>query len=68
MEESRKQAIISKGKEYFRNIIIPNHLSRIEKLRLSDFKINPFLVNYLAAFLCGDTKPSSLAKAMIYPR
>lgn len=35
---------------------------------MSDFKINPFLVNYLAAFLCGNTEPESLAKALIYPR
>jgi hypothetical protein len=26
------------------------------------------LINYLAAFLCGNTKPESLAKALVYPR
>lgn len=27
-----------------------------------------FLINYLAVFLCGDTTPYSLAKALVYPR
>ena len=37
-------------------------------MKLSSFNINPFLINYLAAFLCGDTEPHSLAKALVYPR
>ncbi len=32
------------------------------------FRSNPFLINYLAAFLCGDTTPESMAKALVYPR
>ena len=68
MTEGQKQEIIESGKTYFREIIIPNHLKNMEKLHLSSFNINPFLVNYLASFLCGDTKPESLAKALLYPR
>lgn len=68
MDEKNKLAIIEKGKEFFRTIIIPNHLNKFKKLKLNDFDINPFLVNYLAAFLCGNTEPVSLAKALIYPR
>lgn len=68
MTEAQKNEIIESGKEYFRTIIIPNHLNNLSKLRLSSFNINPFLVNYLAAFLCGDTSPQSLAKALVYPR
>lgn len=63
-----KKAIIEKGKEYFRSIIIPAHLKNVEKLHLKSFNVNPFLVNYLASFLCGDTSSESLAKALIYPR
>lgn len=63
MNEDQKQAIIESGKQYFRTIIIPNHLKNSNKLHLSSFDINPFLINYLAAFLCGDTQPVSLAKA-----
>ncbi len=68
MTEEQKKQIILSGKNYFRNIIIPNHLHGLEKLNLEKFKINPFLVNYLAAFLCGNTEPESLAKALVYPR
>ena len=66
--EKKKQQIIGSGKAYFRQIIIPSHLKNLQALKLKDFKINPFLVNYLAAFLCGDTTPESLAKALVYPR
>lgn len=68
MTENQKEAILNSGKEYFRQIIIPNHLKNLENLRLNKFNINPFLVNYLAAFLCGNTNPESLAKALVYPR
>ena len=68
MDERQKQSIIDSGKQYFREIIIPNHLGNLQSLKLKDFKINPFLVNYLAAFLCGNTEPKSLAKALVYPR
>lgn len=68
MTEEQKLSIIESGKQYFRKIIIPNHVKGLEKLKLKDFKINPFLVNYLAAFLCGNTEPKSLAKALVYPR
>lgn len=68
MTEKQKKSIIESGKQYFRNIIIPNHLKTLSKLKLSDFSINPFLVNYIAAFLCGNTNSESLAKALVYPR
>lgn len=68
MTEKQKQQIIESGKAFFRKIIIPNHLKNMEKLHLSSFSINPFLINYLASFLCGNTEPESLAKALLYPR
>lgn len=68
MTEEQKKAIIDSGKDYFRHSIIPNHINNLKRLRLRDFDVNPFLINYLAAFLCGDTTPQSLAKALIYPR
>lgn len=68
LTEKKKQQIVESGKAYFRQIIIPYHLRNLKTLKLRDFKINPFLVNYLAAFLCGNTKPESLAKALVYPR
>ncbi|MDD6732907.1 MAG: PmeII family type II restriction endonuclease [Bacteroidales bacterium] len=68
MTEEQKQTIIASGKEYFRSNIIPNHIKNLNRLKLRDFDINPFLINYLAAFLCGNTEPESLAKALVYPR
>ena len=68
MTEEQKQSIIQSGKQYFREIIIPNHLRNLKRLKLKDFNINPFRVNYLAAFLCGNTDSDSLAKAIVYPR
>lgn len=68
MTEEQKQSIIASGKEYFRTILIPNHLNNLNKLTLKGFNVNPFTINYLAAFLCGNTKPESLAKALVYPR
>lgn len=68
MTENQKKAIIRSAKDYFSTIIIPNHINGLKKLKLKDFNVNPFLVNYLAAFLCGNTNPDSLAKALIYPR
>ena len=68
MNERQKKSIILSGKEYFRTIIIPNHLKNLDRLKLDSFNINPFLISYLAAFLCGNTEPESLAKALVYPR
>ncbi len=68
MTENQKEQIIESGKDFFRTIIVPNHLKNLQKLRLKDFTINPFLVNYLASFLCGNTEPESIAKALVYPR
>lgn len=68
MTEEQKQTIIASGKEYFRSNIILNHIKNLNRLKLRDFDINPFLINYLAAFLCGNTEPESLAKALVYPR
>lgn len=68
MTSEQKNAIIESGKNYFRTIIIPNHIRQLNKLHLRDFNVNPFLINYLAAFLCGNTEPDSLAKALLYPR
>lgn len=68
MEEEQKKQIIESGKDFFRKIIIPSHLKNLNELQLKDFNVNPFLINYLAAFLCGNTEPQSLAKALVYPR
>lgn len=68
MNEEQKKSIIESGKDYFRTVIIPKHVENLKGLKLNDFNVNPFLINYLASFLCGNTEPESLAKALIYPR
>lgn len=68
MTEEQKKAIIESGKNYFRTSLIPKHIKNIQKLKLKSFDVNPFLINYLASFLCGDTTPLSMAKALVYPR
>ncbi|MCM1028970.1 MAG: restriction endonuclease [Pseudoflavonifractor sp.] len=67
MTIEQKASIIEKAKEFFSTIIIPKHIANLNNLKLKDFDINPFLINYLAAFLCGDTSPLSIAKALVYP-
>ncbi len=68
MNSSQKKEILLKSKEFFRKIC-SNHNKNTEKLvDLKEFKINPFLVPYLANYLNGNNDPESIAKALIYPR
>ena len=69
MTEQEKRAILSAAKEFFRTRIAPNHNYNTAKLKdISKFKVNPFLIKYLAQFAFGDSSPESMAKALIYPR
>lgn len=65
----QKQNILNAAKAWFRETIAKNHIKNTEKLTdPKEFNINPFLVAYLANFLTGNTKPESIAKALLYPR
>lgn len=69
MTNDERQRILEKVKEWFRTVIAPNHLQNTEKLsNPSKFKINPFIVPYLAAYMTGELTPESVAKALVYPR
>lgn len=69
MDEEQKKIVLSKAQDWFKNTIAVNHIRNTQKLEdPSEFNINPFLTVYLANFLCGDAKPESIAKALIYPR
>jgi hypothetical protein len=64
-----KEKILEEAKRWFREVIIRKHKASIKKLSSpSTFKINPFLVKYVAYFLTGKSDPMSIAKALIYPR
>lgn len=66
--EERKQ-ILELVKNWFRTVILPNHIKNTVKLTDPDiFDINPFLAPYLAGFLTGELTPDSVAKALLYPR
>ncbi len=69
MEETIKNQILEKARVYFKSKIIDGHIKKLkdECGELSTFKPNPFLVTYLANFLCGDSSAVSKARAIIYP-
>lgn len=63
------EEIIEKAKDFFREVIVENHIKNTKKLKDIDaFKVNPFLTKYLANYLTGNDDPESIAKALIYPR
>lgn len=69
MTKTERKRILEQVKEWFRTVIAPNHVVNTEKLTsLSKFKMNPFIVPYLAAYLTGELTPESVAKALLYPR
>lgn len=69
MTKTERKRILEQVKEWFRTIILPNHLKNTRKLAsFSKLDINPFLAPYLAVYLTGELTPESLAKVLIYPR
>jgi hypothetical protein len=69
MTEAQRNELLTRAKDFFIGNIIPSHNTGLDRAsRLSSYNINPFLVEYLANFLCGDGSPESLSKALIYPR
>jgi Type II restriction endonuclease EcoO109I len=69
MDNQKKQEILTKAQDWFRDTIGKNHIINTKKLsNPKEFNINPFLALYLANFLTGDSTPTSIAKALIYPR
>lgn len=69
MTEKERQEILVKAKIFFRDRIAAKHHDNTEKLKdINAFNVNPFLHNYLAKFVFGETTPEALAKALLYPR
>ncbi len=69
MNEEQRNELLARAKNFFIQNIIPSHNTGLDRAsHLDSYNINPFLVEYLANFLCGDDSPESLAKALIYPR
>ncbi len=69
MNEAERKKILVQVKDWFRTVILPNHIANTVKLVSSEeFNINPFLAPYLAAFFTGELTPESISKALLYPR
>jgi hypothetical protein len=69
MNKKEKEGILIRFKEWFQDSLIESHRKNTEKLTdINEFNINPFLLYYLANFLEGNSTPTSLAKALVYPR
>lgn len=69
MIEEEKRKTLQKAQDWFATVIAENHILNTKKLQNpKNFNINPFLTVYLANFLCGDSRPESIAKALVYPR
>ncbi|SIK58480.1 Uncharacterised protein [Mycobacteroides abscessus subsp. abscessus] len=69
LPEEKRLEILENIQDWFEENIVKNHVSNTKKLsKLSSFKVNPFLVNYISKYVYGDTNPNSLAKTLIYPR
>ena len=69
MTPEQKQIILQRAKQFFRDKIVENHKKQTEKAKyLKKFKINPFLLPYLAKFAFGNNDYKSMAKALVYPR
>lgn len=69
MTKDQKEEVLLKFKSWFKDSLIQSHIKNSEKLKdISEFKINPFLLFYLANFLEGNSDYKSLAKALVYPR
>lgn len=64
-----KALILQNVKIWFSETIAQNHIKNTLKLEnINEFNINPFLAVYIANFLTGNSRPESIAKALIYPR
>lgn len=70
MTEKERIEILIKAKTFFKEEIVTAHFEGASKRAssLKDYNINPFLLKYLSNFLCGNSEPESMAKALIYPR
>ena len=64
-----KKEILEKAKKWFQESVAKNHIANTEKLiNPNEFKINPFIITYLANFLTGNSSPESIAKVLLFPR
>lgn len=69
LTEESKNRIISGAVDFFKKIIIPNHIKNIEKAsELKAYKSHRFLEAYLSNFFEDSEQTIRKAKALLYPR
>ncbi|PJK09264.1 restriction endonuclease [Lysobacteraceae bacterium NML120232] len=69
LSATEKQKILDAACTWFEETVATAHLKNTRKLvSPKEFKINPFLVVYLANFMAGNATPESIARALILPR
>jgi hypothetical protein len=70
MEGLTEEELIDKIVDFFEKNIFNNHMAASLKThtRLSSYKINPIVVEYLSKVLEDDYTPEGIAKALYYPR
>lgn len=69
LDTNEKELVLRRAKDWFRESIALNHKNKAVTLdKPSSFKINPFIIKYLANFLTGKADAIGIAKALIYPR
>jgi len=69
INDAQKEEILNSAKEWFSTVIAKNHIKNTIKLsKSSAFKINPFLIKYLARYLSGTCDAVSISRALVYPR
>lgn len=69
IDQEKKSEILEAAKNWFRTQIAEGHIRNTLKLtNPNEFNINPFLSVYLANFIEGDSRPESIARALLLPR
>ena len=69
MTEQEKKEILIKAQTFFRDTVAKNHIKNVKKLnKLSIFNYNPFLLDYNATFLTGNSDSKNIARQLVYAR
>jgi Type II restriction endonuclease EcoO109I len=69
MTPEQQTLLLNQAKDWFRNSFMEKHAKNARKLsKLSNFKVNPFLLPYLAHFFDGSLTPEAKAKVLLLPR
>lgn len=63
-----RNRILDAAHAYFKDRVVAAHMRNTDRLKLSDFNVNPFLLRYIAGCLDDDLTPDAVARALVLPR